>query len=107
MWLTRGTKKCFYRATRINGRPRCVYVGTGPEAERVAAEIEARKRARMEASRAFAAWKTRVGATEGPLDELCSSLELLVAASLLAQGYHRHDRSAWRKRRERIEVPTQ
>ena len=77
MWLMRGTKKCFYLSKRINGKPRCVYVGTGPEAERLAAEVEARNQARMEASRACTAWKTRVGATEGPLDELCGSLELL------------------------------
>jgi hypothetical protein len=108
MWLTRGTKKCFYLSKRINSRPRSVYVGTGPAAEAAADEVEARKRERLRASNACAALKARIGTAEHPLDALCEGLDVLASASLLALGYHRHDRHAWRKRRdEHLEVPVQ
>src|SRR5262245_2284916 len=104
MYLNRGGRKLFYLSRRVNGKPKKIYFGTGPLAEMVAAELEGRKRARKASAEACAMWRAKVGAAEGPLDELCASLELLATASLLALGYHRHDRSKWRKKRERREV---
>src|SRR5262245_46598203 len=104
MWLNRGKRPVFYLCQRINGQARQIRVGTGPYAEMVAAEVESRKQARVAAAEACAAWEVKAQATEQPLDDLCVSLELLATASLLALGFHRHDRSKWRKRHERREA---
>jgi len=104
MFLNRGGRKLLYLSRRVNGKPRKIYVGTGPLADLLAAELESRKRKRQVAREACAAWKADTRTAEQPLAELCASLELLATASLLALGYHRHDRSKWRKKRERREV---
>src|ERR1700722_4482567 len=105
MWLNRGKRKVFYLCKRVNGKPRQIRVGTGPLAEKLAAELEARKAARKAAVQACATWKAAMSAVEDPLDELCAGLDQVVTASLLALGFHRHDRSKWRKRREYRKVP--
>jgi hypothetical protein len=104
MWLKRGNKEVFYLSHRVNGKPTKTHIGTGIFAERVAAEVEDRKRVRAAVSEACALFEARAIAAEQPLDALCESLELLATASLLALGFHRHDRSQWRKRRERRKV---
>ena len=106
MWAKRNGKDVFYQSRRINGKPTKVYVGTGIEAEKLAAEIERRKQSRVEAAKVCALRGAQIGVAEGPLDDLCAGLELLVSASLLATGYRRHDR-AWRRRREYPEVQSQ
>ena len=88
MWLNREKRRVFYLCRRVNGKPRQFRVGTGLLAERLAAEVEARK-ANAEAC---TAWKTKVSAAEGSLDELYDGMEQLTAASLLAQVFHRHER---------------
>ena len=104
MWSTRGSRNLFYLSRRVHGVPTKVYVGTGPSADRLAAEVEARKRARQAVAEACAAQKEAVRAAEGPLDELCAGLDQVVAATLLGRGYHRHDRGPWRRKRGRPEV---
>ena len=99
MWLNRGNRQVFYLCRRVNGKPRQIRIGTGPLAEKLAAELEGRKRTRKASAEACAAWKAKVSAAEGPLDELCADLDQMTAASLLALGYHRHDRGPWRKKR--------
>jgi hypothetical protein len=104
MLLKRGGRQLLYLSRRVNGKPRKIYVGTGPLADLLAAELESRKRAHKARVEACAAWKAKVGAAENPLDELCGALDQVAAASLLARGYRRHDRGPWRKRREHREV---
>jgi hypothetical protein len=104
MLLNRGGRQLLYLSRRVNGKPKKIYVGTGPLADLLAAELEARKRARKATAEACAAWKAKVFAVEEPLDELCADLEQLTAASLLARGYHRHHRGPWRKKREYRQV---
>jgi hypothetical protein len=103
MWLNRGNRQVFYLCRRVNGRPQQIRVGIGPLAERLAAELEGRKQVRKASAEACAAWKAKASGAERPLDELCAGLDQMTAASLLALGYHRHDRSKWRKRREHRE----
>jgi len=107
MFLNRGGRKLLYLSRRVNGKPKKIYVGTGPLADLLAAELEGRKRARKATAEAYAAWKAQVGAVENPLDQLCAGLDQVTSASLLAHGYHRHDRGRWRKKREYPEVPDQ
>ena len=104
MWLNRGKRKVFYLCRWVNGRPRQFRVGTGPLAEKLAAEPEARKQTRKASAEACAAWKAKASAVEGPLNELCAGLEQVTIATLLAQGFHRHDRGRWRKKREHRQV---
>jgi hypothetical protein len=104
MWLNRGKCQVFYLCRRVNGRPRQFRVGTGPLADLLAAELESRKRARQAQAEACASRRAEVGAAENPLDALCASLDQVTSASLLAHGYHRHDRGPWRKKREHPEV---
>jgi hypothetical protein len=107
MWLNHGNRKVFYLCKRVNGKPRQIRVGTGPLAEKLAAELEGRKVVRRAAKEACILWAARMHAVEDPLDELCAGLDQVVTASLLVQGFHRHDRSKWRKRREYRKVPAQ
>ena len=107
MWLNRGNRKVFYLCKRVNGKPRQIRVGTGPLANKLAAELEARKAARKAAAKAFTSWTAQVRAVEDPLDTLCTDLDQVITGSLLALGFHRHDRGKWRKRREYREVQTQ
>ncbi len=106
MYLNRGGRKLLYLSRRVNGKPKKIYVGTGPLANLLAAELESRKAQRKERAEACAAWKAQVSAAEDPLDALCADLDRAVAAHLLVLGYRRHDRGPWRKKRERPEVPT-
>jgi hypothetical protein len=71
-WWNRRGRQYFYLSKRINGRPRAVYVGTGPVTEMLAAEVESRKQVRADASRAWAAWTAEVAVAENPLDDLCA-----------------------------------
>jgi hypothetical protein len=100
-WEQRGEKRYYYLHEWIDGRSVRTYQGAGAVGEmaatadalrRVEAEIEARQQRQEQERRA---------AAEAPLAELCEQTDLLVRAALLAAGYHRHDRGAWMRRRER------
>jgi hypothetical protein len=85
---------------------RHVYFGSGPKAVAAAAEDE-RRRTEQEAQRLDRLRRRR------KWDELWRSLEHLAAvttvlqdATLLAAGYHRHDRGRWRKRRNPMSTTT-
>jgi hypothetical protein len=100
-WEQRGDKRYYYRHQWIDGHSVRSYQGAGEVGEmaatadalrRVEKEIEARQQ-RQEQERRSAA--------EAPLAQLCAQTDELVHGALLAAGYHRHDRGAWRRRRER------
>jgi hypothetical protein len=88
----------YTRCRRRGGRVVREYVGRGPAAELVAqadALARAARRKEVEARRVERAnWDT----ARAPLQELVVVTDLLVAAALLAAGYHQHDRGAWRRR---------
>ena len=104
MFLNRGGKKLLYLSNRVNGKPKKTYVGAGPLADLLAAELEERKAARRARAEARAAWEAKATAADAPLDELCAELDQAAAATLLALGYHRHDRGPWRKKRGHRQV---
>lgn len=107
MYVTRYGKKLMYLSRRVNGKPRKIYLGTGPLAELAALELEARRSERKAKAEERAARKARPLAAEHSLDSLCAGLELFTTASLLAEGFHRQDRHDWRKRREYRSIQTQ
>jgi hypothetical protein len=68
VWVKQYGRDVFYLSKRVNGKPTKFYVGAGPEAQALAAELERRKRERREAAEALAAWQAGVEAAEGPLE---------------------------------------
>jgi len=89
----------YYRATREGKRVVKQYVGTGPAAE-AAAQADAERRAARAARRqAEQQQREAYSAAAEQVAAFGSQVNLLMEAGLLAAGYHRHDRGAWRKRR--------
>jgi len=99
-WETRGGKRYYYRARKVDGRVVKEYVGTGPLAELTATVDEASRGERT------AARERRRGERAAllDLDEAASGFDLAAAAlagvSMVAAGYHRHRRGEWRRRRD-------
>jgi hypothetical protein len=99
MWDARGNKRYFYRHVRIAGRPRRQYAGAGRAAELAAAAEDLRRlEQRIEASERHAE-QACLQEAEAPLLLLCEVTDVLARAALLAAGFHRHDRGAWRRTR--------
>jgi hypothetical protein len=93
----------YYRSVRDGRRVRSVYVGGG-ELGRLAAEEDAicrqirenwRHKRRLELADAC-----EDDTLQRELDDLVASARAAAAAVLEAAGYHQHDRSQWRKRRD-------
>ena len=89
----------YTRSHKLNGRITREYVGGGALGH-LAAFTDAQERLRRE--EAAAAWKEeqeRMEALAAPVEQLCEHAEVLARATLLAAGFHRHNRGEWRKRR--------
>ena len=102
-WEDRPGGRYYYRAKKTKGRVVKEYVGAGPKAEAAAAEDayarEVREAQRQATHRHRSALEQQWA---GPLEEFSNidtSCEALVVGTLLAWGFHQHDRGAWRKRR--------
>jgi hypothetical protein len=100
-WVWHDNRKYFYRSVRMGSRVVRRYLGSGAEAERAAAEIEQRRK--MRATQVQLAYNEAIRHDEAiaPLAELCRLTDLLVGATFTDQGFHQHDRGAWRRRRVR------
>ena len=85
----------------MNGQVVREYVGTGHLAE-LAALMDAEERLRREEE--ATTWREereRLEELAGLVDELCEDVETIVQATLLAAGFRRHNRSEWRRQRDR------
>jgi hypothetical protein len=90
----RGTRLYYYR-TR-GGRKRYVGGGVvGREAARRDEEARCRRRERVQ--QWLGIW-SKIEVSEGPLDEFCRGLKLIVRAALVAAGLYQHSRGQWRRR---------
>ena len=100
-WETRQRGGRYYtRSRREGGRIVREYIGTGRVAE-LAALLDEREREEREAARAEdREWRAQIEAADYLIDTLCRGADVLARATLLAAGYHQHDRGAWRKRRD-------
>jgi hypothetical protein len=96
-WEARGGSRYYYRVVRDGGRVRRLYLGNGPVAELAARDVELRRAERQARARS----QTRLEAAEAASRELAELADLLARAALVTAGFHRHDRGAWRRRRER------
>jgi hypothetical protein len=94
----RNGRQYYYRRVKQDGVWRTEYLGRGPKAMEAAAAAQralAEEQARMHAE---ADWALLLA---GPTDrsrQLRRWVRLLVEAAMLAAGYHRPSRHAWRKR---------
>jgi hypothetical protein len=101
-WETRKRGLYFYSARKIDGRVVKTYHGRGPLAE-VAADMDAGARARSVAEAdAVRVERTRLEAPERSLRELDGACDVMLAATLLAEGFHRPNFARWRPRRGRF-----
>lgn len=92
-WYKHGNHRYFYRAARVNGRVTLTYLGSGPEAEAAAREIEERRQKRAAARSASQAF-TAALAPFLDLSELCDGL---MQSTFITNGYHQHH-GEWRRR---------
>ena len=102
-WEQRGRGSFFYRSVRIGGRVLKQYCGCGPAAEAAAREDAERRVARaaqqgseQRRRQTYEAAVEQVAAVSGELDSL-------LQMALVAAGYHRHCRHAWRRKRGKRE----
>ncbi len=98
-WARRHGRRYYYRSVRTGSRVRNVYLGSGPEAEAAAAEVERRKHDRVAARAATRAERDRFEEGLSFLQALSSLVDLLLLAALYAEGFRRHRRGEWRRRR--------
>ena len=97
-WQTSGKYRYYLRCRKRNGQVYREYFGRGLAAELVA-QADATKRAEQEAERkACRAIDTRLDAAEGPAIEFDAISRLVMQVVLLASGYYRQDKHAWRLR---------
>lgn len=98
-WEQRGSQSYYYRSVRSGTKVMKEYAGGGltgalaEEFDQEQREKRMHERARREKERAT--WK----ALERCATALDDIAELLMTATITANGYHRHDRGEWRRRR--------
>ena len=99
-WEQRGHRRYYWRCRRVAGKVKRIYLGRGPDAKLAAALDEERALRRVLNRRTSQADRESWTEACDPLDELIVVTDLLVSTTLLAEGYYRHDRGAWRHRGE-------
>lgn len=95
----RNGKLYYYRARKVAGRVMKEYLGAGSLAT-LAAEWDAEEREQREAkAEKRRNERQRLQALDEQIAEIGECCEALAQAVLLANGYHRHHRGEWRKKR--------
>jgi hypothetical protein len=101
-WERRGTRRYFYISRRDpGGRVVKQYVGAGAKGARAATSLAVAKAQRQLDRIAVMAERARLRPLDRLVAEFADAADFLLAATLLAAGYHRHRRGRWRRRRER------
>ena len=99
-WETRRNRRYYYTKRRLAGRVLSDYAGAG-ESARVIATLEALyRRQRIDRQREWRLEQESRRALDAGLDRLGSGIRTLVAAALLANGYHTH-KGQWRLSHDR------
>jgi hypothetical protein len=98
-WDVRNGTRYYYRSVREGRRVRRVYLGTGPGGERAAAEDAARRARRQAQPEARRDEQARRDEADALITDLVRLTDALARAALMAAGYFRHARGAWRRRR--------
>jgi hypothetical protein len=98
-WSYRGDRKYFTLASRVGGRVVHEYLGAGEAAVQAATEIDRRRAERTARAQEARGHRQDYQEASAPLNELARLTDLLAKGTLIALGYHQHDRT-WRKRRD-------
>ncbi len=99
-WERRERGGLYYtRSRKEGGRVVREYVGTGLVAELAARRDAGERRERANLDAALRAERERLAPAEATLAALDAATEGMARTALVAHGYHRHHRGAWRKRR--------
>lgn len=96
-WEARGGQQFYYRGIREGPRTKKVYCGGGA-AGRLAAEVDEYSRAERRVERNT--WESEAldwDRAQGVASQLQAVCDLVIDATLLAAGFHRASRHAWRK----------
>jgi hypothetical protein len=97
-WVTRGTRRYFYRSVRRNGRVERHYLGGGEDGRLAALLVEQRRRQRQDARRARQAEREKWDRATLELLRLIQTTDTLARDALTAAGFHEH-RGQWRRRK--------
>lgn len=99
-WETRERGGRYYtRSRKVGSRVVREYVGTGLVAELIADRDAAARRQRAEEEAAMRAERERLAPADAAFTAFDAAAEAMARTALVAHGYHRHHRGAWRKRR--------
>jgi hypothetical protein len=93
--VKRGKGKYAYRSVRVDGHETSRYLGSGMVANLVE-QADSYRRQERESQRQT---KRNIETCDRKLMDYNTVCRQLIEASLIAAGYHRHDRGPWRKRR--------
>lgn len=97
-WESRSGLQYFYRSYRTpDGRVRKEYFGNGARAECAAARDAERQREKRRDEEAIVAFCVEVSDADLLLTSFGQRCSLLLEATLVANGYHKH-RGEWRRR---------
>lgn len=105
-WEMRRGRRVYYRSVREGQTVRHVYFGSGPAATAAAAEDERRRSERQTRRLDRERQRREWAEVWRPLRNLADVTTVLLHARLLAEGFHRHDRGRWRKRRKAMPAAT-
>jgi surface antigen len=99
-WETRnGGGRYYTRSKRVHGRVVREYIGTGPAAEMIAALDAESQRERDERRTARKASQAELERSAALVDRSWKGVLGITRAVLVVNGYYRHHRGEWRKRR--------
>ena len=98
-WEQRGNRSYYYRSVRSGTRVTKEYIGGGRVASLIAQLDETEREKKTQRRERLELDRQRWAALERPMLELDELTDLLVTAAMMAAGFRRHDRGAWRRRR--------
>ena len=90
----------YYRAKRVDGRPRKIYVGGGEVGEKAAEEDRLEQAKKQEANRRQKECLKEDSLLDASLREVIRITEGLARQALQAAGFHQHCKGDWRRTRD-------
>lgn len=104
-WERRERGGLYYtRSTKVNGRVKREYVGSGYLGQLAASLDFERRERRLAEMIALKRERAEMEDLDSRVSELYEGIEDVTAAALLIAGYGKHKRGEWRKKRESKET---
>ena len=97
-WEQRGSNYYYYRKERDGARVRSVYVGVGATAELIAQFDGTFREEEIQKQKIASCKLARMEIEDESIEATCSLINEAVQVTLLALGFHTHNRQ-WRKQR--------